>query len=238
MSTGVAVARPPGGNALERELKYVIPAGTAQLARSVVAAWCRPDPRHPSAIVSTIYYDTPEFSLLFEKINSDYLKTKVRLRWYDASSPGAAHAFLEIKSRVGSLRRKARVGTGLEGRSLDAIGLDDPALSEVLELARPLGVALPARLTPVLLLRYERFRYVEPLSGARISVDSAIEGVKGNPQLMPHAFRTPLDVGVIEVKGREEDLPRVMAPLVRLGARRASFSKYGMAGVAMLRYRH
>jgi hypothetical protein len=238
MSTGVADARPQERNALERELKYVIPAGTAPLARSLVAAWCQPDPRHPSAIVSTIYYDTPDFTLLLEKINSDYLKTKVRLRWYDASSPGSAHAFLEIKSRVGSLRRKARAATPLEAASLDGIGLDDPALSQVLELARPLGVALPARLTPVLLLRYARFRYVEPLTGARISVDSAIEGVRGNPQLMPHAFRTRLGVGVIEVKGREEDLPRVMAPLARLGARRGSFSKYGAAGVAMLRYRH
>jgi hypothetical protein len=238
MSTGVADARPPGSNALERELKYVIPAGTAQLARSIVGAWCQPDPRYPSAVVSTIYYDTPDFTLLFEKVNSDYLKTKVRLRWYDTALPGSAHAFLEIKSRVGALRRKVRVETPLEASSLGRLALDDPALTQVLDVARPLGVAVPMRLMPALLLRYERFRYVEPLSGARISVDTAIEGVRGNPRLMPHAFRTDVPIGVVEVKGSENDLPRVMAPLARLGARRASLSKYGMVGLAMLRYTH
>jgi hypothetical protein len=53
---------------LERELKYVVPAGKALLARAIVSAVCRPDPDYPAAIVSTIYYDTPGFELLSQKI--------------------------------------------------------------------------------------------------------------------------------------------------------------------------
>jgi VTC domain-containing protein len=235
MSTVVAAARPPERDGLERELKYVIPAGRALLARYTVAALCRPDAQFPSAVVSTIYYDTPDLELLSEKINSDYLKTKVRLRWY-SSSPGPAHAFLEIKSRVGALRRKLRIETSLTADEVRELPLEHPALVQVLEAARPLGVALPARLMPALLLRYERFRFLEPVSGSRICVDAGIEAVRGNPRLLGHVFQARLPLAVIEVKGRDDELPLALRSLVRLGARRASCSKYGLAGAALLRY--
>lgn len=236
MSTGVA-APPSGGISLERELKYAVPEGKALLARSIVSALCRPDPQFPAAVVSTIYYDTPDLALLSEKINSDYLKTKVRLRWYSPAR-GSAGAFLEVKSRVGALRHKVRVQTPLSAATVADLSLDDPALLHVLDLARPLGMALPPRLLPALLLRYERFRFVEPVSRSRISVDTNIEAVRGNPRLVGNAFHQRLPLGVVEIKGSGDDLPRALRPLLHLGARRAAFSKYGAAGVAMLRYTH
>ncbi len=241
MSNAVAVARPPEGNSLslERELKYVVPAGRALLVRSIVSALCRPDTRYPAATVFTIYYDTPDLALLSEKINSDYLKTKVRLRWYSTAVPqGATGTFLEIKSRVGSLRHKVRVEVPPALAMVRDQPLHHPALLEVLELARPLGVPVPARLMPALLLRYERSRFVEPMSASRISVDTDIEAVRGNPRLVGNAIPERLPLAVVEVKGTGDDLPRPLHQLIRLGARRSSFSKYGAAGFAMLRYVH
>jgi hypothetical protein len=236
MSTAPA-APPEGGISLERELKYVLPAGKALLARSIVSALCRPDPQYPSAIVSTIYYDTPDLQLLSEKINSDYLKTKVRLRWY-VPGRGATTAFLEIKSRVGGLRHKTRVDTSLSAAMVADLPLDHPALVEVLERARTLGVPPPARLMPALLLRYERARFIEPASSSRVSVDLDIEALRGNPRLVGNAFHQRLPQTVVEIKGRGSDMPRALHALVNLGARRAAFSKYGAAGLAMLRYNH
>jgi hypothetical protein len=228
-----------GGSSLERELKYVVPAGRASLAREIVSVLCRPDAQYPAASVFTIYYDTPNLDLLSEKINSDFLKTKVRLRWYSTSPIlGGAGTFLEIKSRVGTLRRKVRVETPLRQETLRAMSLQNPALIAVLESLRPLGVAVPSRLMPALLLRYERHRFVDPFSGSRISVDTDIEAVSGNPRLLGHAFGVRLPQAVVEAKGAEETLPRILDPLIRLGARRESFSKYAAAGVAMLRYTH
>jgi VTC domain len=239
MSTAMPAARPAGGGSLERELKYVVPAGRALLARGIVSALCRPDAHYPAATVFTVYYDTPGLELLSEKINSDYLKTKVRLRWY--STPplhGRTGTFLEIKSRVGTLRRKVRVETPLTVETLRAIELDDPQLQAVLDLSRSLGVAVPARLMPALLLRYERHRFVERFSGSRISVDTDVEALSGNPRLLGHTFRVRLPQAVVEAKGAEDALPRILDPLIQLGARRESFSKYAAAGLAMLRYTH
>ena len=234
MST-VLAAPPQRGSSFERELKYVMPAGRALLVRAMVSALCRPDPEYPAAVVSTIYYDTPELALLSEKINSDYLKTKVRLRWYSPDR-GASAAFLEVKQRVGAFRHKARTATGLSAARAAGLPIDHPALTDVLALAAPLGMPAPARLMPALLLRYERFRFIEPVSGSRISVDTGIEAVRGNPRLVGHGFQHRLSSAVVEVKGDGSDLPRALHVLIPLGARRASFSKYGEAGIALLRY--
>jgi hypothetical protein len=237
MSTAVAPVRPAGAGSLERELKYVLPAGRAFLARKIVSALCQPDPVYPAATVFTIYYDTPDLALLSEKLNSDYLKTKVRLRWYSTpAAPGATGTFLEIKSRVGVLRQKVRVETPLSAKRLQSLTVDHPDLVAVLELARPLGVALPSRLMPALLLRYERHRYVDAFSGSRISVDSDVEASSGNPRIVGHAFPVRLRHAVVEAKGAEDDLPRILHPLIRIGARKDSFSKYATAAFAMLRY--
>jgi hypothetical protein len=235
-SVGAAVCL-PAERSPERELKYVLPVGKARLARSIVAAFCPPDTEHPAATVSTVYYDTPDLELLSEKINSDYLKTKVRLRWYQPTR-GATTAFLEVKSRVGTLRHKVRVETPVSADVAAALPLDHPALLEVLDLARPLGVSIPPRLYPAVLLRYERHRFVERVSGSRVSVDADIEAVRGNPRLVGNAFNYRIPHAVVEIKGGGDDLPRALMPLVRLGARRASFSKYAAAGLAMLRYSH
>jgi hypothetical protein len=218
----------------ERELKFVVPASKGPFARAIVAAFCQPDPKYPAATLWTVYYDTPDLQLLSEKINSDYLKRKMRLRWY--SGAASEYAFLEIKSRVGTFRQKHRVQTRLAGSMLAGLRLDDPAFLDVVDLARPLGVPLPPNLQPVVLIRYHRSRFVEPLSGSRISIDVDIEALRGHPGLLGNAFPERFESVVVEVKGAGTDLPRALHPLVRLGARKSSCSKYGTAATAMLRY--
>lgn len=226
-------------SALERELKFTLPASRAPFAARMLATLCRPDPRFAAAVVTTVYYDSPDLRLLAQKLNSDFLKTKVRLRWYSALSgeAGSGAAFIEVKSRVGCLRRKARIETALPGGRLADAPLSDPLFARALDLARTLDGGLPAHLLPVMMVRYERRRFVEPISGARVSLDSRIEAPRANRALLGQGGPVRLRVSVVEVKGAGEELPRALRPLAHVGARRASFSKYGELGVALLRYR-
>ena len=217
---------------LERELKFVVAEGRASAMLGFLRATCRPDGLHATGLVSTIYYDTPSLQLLGEKSDSDYQKLKVRLRWYRAplgSSSGSEKAFLEVKRRIGALRDKARVETHLTADALDRMSLEDPALLSVLDRLPSLGFPVPMPLMPALLLRYQRHRFVEPLSNTRISLDTDIRAVHARRGLFGSGAGASLPTAVLEVKGHADDLPRVLRPLAHLGARRGSFSKYGIA---------
>ena len=225
---------------LERELKFVLPAGRGPFAKSLVQAICAADPVYPAATVSTIYFDTPTLRLLGEKIDSTYLKTKVRLRWYSPlhGEDESARAFLEVKGRIGDRREKARVQTPLTAGMLNDVAFDRPELIEVLDLARSLGMPIPPRLLPVLLMRYDRHRFVEPISASRISIDTNITAPRGHHRLVRDAAPVVLRYAVVEVKGAGTDLPRVLRPLIHVGARREASSKYAAAACAMLKYAH
>ena len=79
------------------ELKFLAPRRRAAPARRWLQATCRPDPIFPESTVYTVYYDTATLASLSEKQNSDYLKTKVRLRWYRVGNRFSETAFVEIK---------------------------------------------------------------------------------------------------------------------------------------------
>ena len=118
-----------------------------------------------------------------------------------------------------------------------ALPLDDSRFLEVHDLARPLGLPFSPRLLPTVLLRYHRSRFVEPLSGSRISVDIDIEALRGHPRVLGNAVSERFGFAVVEIKGAGTQLPRALHVLQRLGARKAACSKYGTAAIAMLKYR-
>ena len=91
------------------EAKFVAERWRAESARRWLQMVCRPDPDFPEATVYTVYYDTPGLRCLHEKLNGDYLKSKVRLRWYRVGERAGDTAFLEVKMRLGSRREKVRV---------------------------------------------------------------------------------------------------------------------------------
>lgn len=221
----------------ELETKFVFPADRLKRVIGLLAAFCRPDGRHPYGVVSSLYFDTPDWFHYGEKRNSDYLKGKVRARWYADPRGGEllGNVFLEVKRKIGSIRRKHRLETDLPAEWIASRAFYDPLLLELphrlwSELAER-GVApldsFPAPLLPAFELRYHRRRFVEPCTGTRISVDYRIEIPRTNPRRLPPARPFPDRQAVLELKGNASFLPPVLSPLGRVGLRKQSFSKYG-----------
>jgi hypothetical protein len=210
---------PSAVDGLDHEVKYILPAASAAAARALLAGVCRPEAPHAASVVETVYFDDPGLGSLAEKRASDYLKTKVRLRWYDGRGP----VWLEIKRRVGSRRDKARLPTGLDGAELGARGLAGLAGLDLARLAARSGVALRGALTPAVRLRYRRDRFVEPASGLRLSLDREIRALERAPG---GAAGPELGLALVELKGSRRELPGALIALAALGARRVSFSKY------------
>jgi hypothetical protein len=212
---------------LDRALKYVLPAGRAAAAAAWLRAICRPDPEFHDATVWTVYYDTPNALSLGEKFDSDYLKTKLRVRWY--GSPHGADsgpAFVEAKSRVGTRREKTRVRLELPAAEIRALSLDDPRYLAFPRALAPSGVLFGPGWRPVLRLRYRRTRFIDAVTGSRVSLDQDISAEAISSRHASSLNLGPLDLAVLEIKGAEDALPRSLMPLLNLGARQGALSKY------------
>lgn len=211
----------------ERELKFTLPAGRVHLARRRLESLCRRDSEFPAALVWTIYYDTRALGSLGEKINSDYLKRKIRVRWYsDLEGRVSGPAFVEAKLRVGTRRSKVRARLPYPAEELARWDLQDPRLLSVPLLLREHGMLGQDSWQPIMLLRYRRDRFVEPLSRSRISLDADISAAAVNRRFVSVRDLSPLPTAVLEVKGAGDELPVALRSLLPLGLRKRSFSKF------------
>lgn len=211
-----------------REMKFVFDRAAAGRLVAWLSGRCRSDPEFPEGIVSSIYYDTRNWKLLEEKTNSDYLKTKIRVRWYadiETGEPGEA-SFLEVKRKEGGLVRKTRIPFALSGRWLANAALNDSELLVVRHHLRG-HAAVPAEpIFPAFVVRYKRVRFVEPITCAGLCVDWDIGSPRVNAQLLPAVQSFILPFGVFEVKGDIEELPPMLHGMTALGCRKEAVSKY------------
>ena len=167
---------------MEFEVKYILPNFKRDLVIDFIASQCVPDPDFSAARISSIYYDSREHSSLNEKINSDFHKTKYRLRWYSnyINKNLSKHAFMEKKSRIGGLRNKKRISVNISPEILSNISLNDFRLLEIPNELLKQSTRVNWHLFPSIQIDYSRFRFIEQQSGARISIDFDIFSNKFN----------------------------------------------------------
>jgi VTC domain-containing protein len=212
---------------LEHEIKYLVPASNAPALVAWTSSVCLRDEKHPPATVHTVYYDTPRLSLLLEKVDSDFLKTKVRVRWYaDREGRPSEALFVEAKFRVGGRRRKVRHRLVVPAADAAHRPLHDRAWSEWLDPLRADVPYLPPGLAPMLGVRYVRHRFTEGADGARVTIDEGIGLDRVNTSRVHGRIAGVFPHAVFEYKGRLADPPPALLPVVRFGARRGSSSKY------------
>ncbi|MGI6496515.1 MAG: VTC domain-containing protein [Kiritimatiellia bacterium] len=233
---------PRGGReeAFVRENKFVAPATMAAAAHDVLRHHCLPDPKYPEGWIESIYFDTPQLTAYWEKANGDNLKRKIRVRWYPPTDPAAAPrpqpgapgvpilAFFEVKDRLGAAREKLHAGFRMDGALLQYAPLTDTALLRVIRRqARAMDVAMAEMIVPTISIRYYRYRFVCPVTGTRISLDTRLVSDRCNPDLMPETEPRYCMQIVCEAKSPVYRNWSWSETLFRLGFRSHSFSKYG-----------
>jgi len=223
-----SLAEPTGR--LQSELKYTIPQESTRIAMSMLSTRLDPDPQYPSAIISSIYFDSHDWKMLGEKRNSDYLKTKVRLRWYSSAEGNQLRhdsaTFAEVKYKVGSKRTKIRHQTRFSGQELQDMPLSSFELLGVLHELKRLGCPIRNALIPTFVVSYKRQRFVDRATGRRVCIDSGIRVPKYNRSTLASTFSHCLPNTVIEVKSPQQEFPLFLRPLQALGLRKTAFSKY------------
>jgi SPX domain protein involved in polyphosphate accumulation len=213
---------------LESEIKFIVPNHGVKPLMNFVRSRCQIDSSFPSAEISSIYYDSEFFHYLDEKINSDFLKSKYRLRWYRDPATGtfSSSAYMEAKFRTGSKRSKHRIKSQTSPNQLSVSSLNDSVIIKEPETLYTNGIIPEHHLFPMFTITYNRQRYLEPISRCRISIDTDIHVPKINGRFLPTARPASIMNAVVEVKGDLNMLPPALYSLTGFGMRKASFSKY------------
>lgn len=212
------------------ERKFRAPWQQLDFARAWLHHVCVPDPHFPSGIISSIYFDTRTLDSYQEKVNGDYSKTKVRLRWYTPElheKEGKIPAFFEIKMKDGAKTAKERKEERLSKEWLKKADLTDEDFRALAaENFYELGVKNPDQLFPVLEVSYQRERFICTETGARVSLDTEIRADRMNSDFLPHADPTPMGDVVIEIKDEKIKEVSWLKELYEAGFRFQTYSKY------------
>jgi hypothetical protein len=218
------------GEPPEIEGKYTVSFGSQHIVLSVLRQICTPDPEHAHGRVNSMYYDTDRLDSLGEKINSDYLKTKYRVRWYDNGSEtdqgDVVRGFFEVKRKIGTTRSKSRIPVELSPTDVVEGHESYETFAKLARLVVEMGSPPERPIFPMIVIRYLRDRFVDAASGARIAFDREIAYSSVNKVFHSDPGPRRLDVAVLEVKSSDGRLPPSLRALIsRLNAR-DSFSKY------------
>lgn len=212
------------------EAKYPFALGETDVLLHTLRTLCIPDPMYPQGRVNSVYYDTPDRRFLGEKVNSDYLKTKVRVRWYsgieDGNLPDTVNAYMERKEKVGYRRKKERKPLLIPSSILRERHENYEELATLVEKVRFDDWLPPSHLFPMITIRYTRYRFVDPRQRARLSLDSRICFSSVNPLFFPNRGPRMLREGVLEIKSEDGNLPSALNPIRDRLNTRDSFSKY------------
>ena len=198
------------------------------LLLSMLDSLCRRDSEHPSDCINSVYYDTPNLTLLDQKVDSEFNKNKVRLRWYGMPSEPTAtiSAYLEIKQKKGVQRIKTRKRFDLPTNFLVPGKESLHELTAFADHVSDLGWPPVEALFPMIVIRYHRHRFTDPVSGARISLDSGIRYTRVNGVFFPETEPRTLRHGVLEIKSSSGEIQSSIMPIKSRVNTRDSFSKY------------
>jgi hypothetical protein len=219
------VANPP-----RFERKFYLPSSKIPFARHLLVHCCRRDRQYPEGIVNSVYYDTSDLEFFCDSVDGNYIRNKVRIRWYDGPQQKCetTHVYMELKSKNGYAGSKQRKMHLVPSGHLNNGGMQN-GLIDYTTLRQGLAQFdyFPKKcLQPVILISYNRLRFEDILTGSRVSLDWNIRSILVSPQLNRQEGSLLMRGGVIEIKGQSTDIPPALQSIRHLGTDWSRYSKY------------
>lgn len=212
------------------ERKFYLPSHVVPFAAHLLSHACPADRQYPRGTIHSVYYDTDTLDCYEESEQGNHTRRKIRIRWYDdaADSEESVPVFVELKSKNGFAGSKQR-----KRCTINAGRLNPPLLRQgVLPYPQFEGILAEfdffprSMLHPVILVSYQRLRFVDPLSGSRISLDWNIRSTLVSPLYDRREGCLRMDGAVIEIKGQSRDIPLTLHSIRCLRTDWSRYSKY------------
>lgn len=241
----VSVSNPASGAPPLRERveqKFFVAPGRESLAFALLRRTCREDPEYPVGQVNSLYFDTADLDQHQRSDSGEYEKDKIRVRWYgethdphrasgplsDGTDGDSVSIWLELKSRRGFASTKQRVCVDAPQAALAHAVLGRGIVSRATLMRTITGFGFFSRspLHPVIAISYWRYRFVEPRTGFRISIDSRIRSSTVMPGIGSGERGLELPGAIVEIKGAVFDVPSSLRPIAEIGSSWTRYSKY------------
>jgi hypothetical protein len=212
------------------ERKYYLVPHDVGPAYGLLRLTCRLAREYPSEQINSLYFDTADLDQHERSSSGDYLKDKIRIRWYgeDEDFSGTRTVFLELKSRRGFAGTKQRMKLEVPAEELTLASLHQGIVPGML-LANTMagfGYFPSGVLLPVIRISYWRHRFEEMVTGQRLSLDVHIRSTMIMPGPGNGEKELELPGGVIEIKGQSMELPYTLRQVRKLYTDWTRFSKY------------
>ena len=216
------------GNTFERfEEKYLLNAAQYEAVMAGLRGRMQPD-LFGRSMVSSLYYDTPDYHMIRTSLEKPDYKEKLRVRAYGIPTP-ESNVFVELKKKFDGIVYKRRVELPLPQAKLLLAGKKtEPNTQIKREIQYFLRFYQPE---PSVFLSYRRVAYTGAESGLRITFDDDIRfrtdalhltaGIWGQELLQP-------GMTLMEVKAPGAMPVWLCELLNRNGIYPTSFSKYGV----------
>lgn len=212
------------------ERKFFIPQEKIAWAASLLRHGCPPDRQYPKGYIHSLYYDTEDLDDYEDSQQGCRHRKKIRIRWYEPLSDhgGRTAVFVELKTKNGFAGFKQRQiffepSHTLQNDAWRKGILPYPVL--LTTLAR-FGVFPSRRLIPVIQISYQRLRFIDLPTGARVSLDWRIESTPANTNWTACRETLRMEGAVVEVKGSSIHLSEPLRLLQSLETDWTRYSKY------------
>lgn len=232
------------------EIKYLVPEDRVADLRAELDRWMDEDAHAGSRgyPITSVYYDTPQLTFYWEKIEGLRFRRKLRIRYYGTTEDLTpdSRVFVEIKQRVNRVTQKRRIALPYK----DALQLCSPAgyqpegevssrrqayIDEVSTMVQTLG------LRPTVTTAYHREAWVgrDADLGLRVTIDHRLRGRDRDFHLSDDSLNRltlPPRLSVLEIKANERvpawvtDLTaRMSLDVVRISKYCQSVQAFGLA---------
>ncbi len=212
------------------ERKFFVNPLKKGIARALLSHLCLQDGEYPDNRINSLYFDTADLDEYHKSNEGDYKREKVRIRWYDdpRKQQGEVPVWLELKYKRGFAGKKKRKKFLVPAEKLCNMRSNNTILERnvILHTLSEFGYFPEKPLLPTIVITYRRLRFVEIMTGVRLSFDWDIGSFWVSPWIGFSQTHLKLQGAIIEIKGPTMQIPRSLRSLHTLGADWSRFSKY------------
>ena len=216
--------------ASRHEEKYIIDYQQYAMLRSRAQGVLTPDPHgmNGSYIITSLYYDDPLDTALYEKLDGLPQHSKFRVRTYDCSD---RFIKLERKDKHGILTHKD--AARITRRQVSLLRGTDTPLDQFSGKAHDLVCQLhTAQLMPSVVVRYRRDAFYFVGTDLRLTFDTALETISPDPEALFDQTISGIPVlsgneVIMEIKYGTH-IPAFVRKLTDISCKQLSVSKYAL----------